>query len=181
MMHFVAALAIAVAVPQEKPVSPTAAALYDFSERLNAYLKLRQDLGHKLEPLAPTPSASQLQARQQALAAAVRNARKNARPGDLIPRRVQDLIRQAVHADLIRRKAGDTRAALAEVPDGPLPGINRNYPERAALATVPPLLLANLPPLPDNLQYRFFGRHVLILDGDVEIMMDYVRNTLPPR
>ena len=86
MMHFVAALAIAVAVPQEKPVNPTAAALYDFSERLNAYLKLREDLGHKLEPLAPTPSASRLQARQQALAAAVRNARKNARPGDLIHR-----------------------------------------------------------------------------------------------
>jgi len=41
--------------------------------------------------------------------------------------------------------------------------------------------LANLPRLPDNLQYRFFGRHVLILDGDVEIMIDYVRNTLPPR
>ena len=181
MMQLVAVLVIAVAVPQKRPVNPTAAALYDFSERLNAYLKLREDLGHKLEPLAPTPSAGQLQARQQVLAAAVRNARKNARPGDLIPPRVRELIRQAVHDDLIRRKAGDTRAAPEEVPEGPLPGINRNYPERVALATVPPLLLANLPRLPDNLQYRFFGRHVLILDGDVDIMIDYVRNTLPPR
>jgi len=65
MMHFVAALAIAVAVPQEKPVNPTAAALYDFSERLNAYLKLREDLGHKLEPLARTPSASRLSRRSR--------------------------------------------------------------------------------------------------------------------
>ena len=181
MMHLVAALAIAVAVPQEKPVNPTAAALSDFSQRLNAYLKLREDLGNKLKPLAPTPRASELQARQQALAAALRNARKSARPGDLIPPPVQELIRQAVHADFTRRKPGDTRAALEEVPGGPLPGINGNYPEQAALATVPPLLLANLPPLPDNLQYRFFGRHVLILDGDVEIMMDYVRTMLPPR
>jgi hypothetical protein len=63
---------------------------------------------------------------------------------------------------------------------GPLPGVNRNYPERAALPTVPPLLLAKLPSLPDNLQYRFFGRHVVILDGDVEIVIDYVRDALPP-
>jgi hypothetical protein len=180
MMHFIVALAMSIAVPQEKPVNPTPEALHDFSQRLNAYLKVREDLGHRLEPLAPTPSASQLQSRQQALAAALRNARRNARVGDLIPPSVQELIRQAVQADLTRRKPADTRAALAEVPEGPVPGINRNYPEQAALATVPPLLLANLPGLPDNLQYRFFGRHVVILDGDVEIVIDYVRNALPP-
>lgn len=180
MMYFVAALAIAVAVPQEKPVNPTGAALYDFSQRLNEYLKLREDLGHKLKPQTPTASASELQARQQALAAALRNARANAKPGDLIPTAVQKIIRNAVKADFARRQPEATRAALQEVPAGPLPGINSNYPEQAALATVPPLLLANLPRLPDNLQYRFFARHVVILDGDVEIVIDYVRDVLPP-
>jgi hypothetical protein len=180
MMHLVAVLALAVAFPQEKPVNSTAAAVHDFSQRLNAYLKLRQDLGRTLEPLAPTASASELQARQQSLAAALRNARKTAKPGDLIPPAVQALIREAVMADFARRQPAVKRAALEEVPVGLLPGVNRNYPERAALPTVPPLLLANLPSLPDNLQYRFFGRHVVILDGDVEIVIDYVRDALPP-
>ena len=31
---------------------------------------------------------------------------------------------------------------------------------------MPPLLLNNLPRLPDNLQYRFYGRSVVMLDGD---------------
>jgi hypothetical protein len=34
--------------------------------------------------------------------------------------------------------------------------------------------------LPDNLQYRFFGRLVAILDGDVQIIIDYVADALPP-
>jgi hypothetical protein len=38
-----------------------------------------------------------------------------------------------------------------------------------------------LPGLPDNLQYRFYGRHLVILDGDLQIITDYVSNVLPPR
>jgi len=62
----------------------------------------------------------------------------------------------------------------------PRPVINKTYPADAALPTVPPLLLSELPRLPDNLQYRFFGRHVAILDGDVQIILDFVADALPP-
>jgi len=179
MRILVVALVFAVAIPQDRSADSTDAALSEFAERLKAYLKLRDDLEHELEPLAPVPSSSQLQAPRKALVAAIRNARARARPGDLIPASVQELIRQAVHADWARRNPVDKRAALVEVPEGPLPGINRDYPHHAAFATIPPLLLANLPRLPDNLQYRFFGRHMVVLDADAEIIIDYVRNTLP--
>jgi hypothetical protein len=179
MTTTLAALTLAAFAVQAAPVNPQAAALGEFSKRLKAYLELRQDLGRRLEPMTPTASATDLQARQAALAAALRKARAGAKPGDLIPPDVQMQIRRAVTADFSRRTPATKRAALEEVPTGPLPGINRTYPERAALPTVPPLLLANLPQLPDNLQYRFFGRHIVILDGDVEIVVDYVQNALP--
>lgn len=175
----IAALALAALVAQAAPVNPKAAALSDFSKRLDAYLQLREDLGKKLKPLAPTASAADLQARQEALAAGLRTARAGAKQGDLVPPAVQQQIRESVRADFRRRSPATKRAALEEVPNGPMPAINRHYPERAALPTVPPLLLANLPQLPDNLQYRFFGRHVVILDGDVEIVVDYVANAVP--
>lgn len=171
-------MALAIAVLQA-PANPQAAALDEFTKRCEAYLELRQGLSKKLEPLAPTASASDLQARQQALAAALRTARQHAKPGDLIPAAVQQQIRATVKADMQRRAPAAKRAALEEVPGGALPGINKNYPEQAALPTVPALLLASLPPLPDNLQYRFFGRHIVILDGDVEIVIDYVRDAVP--
>ena len=179
MNSMLAALTVAAMTAQAAPVNPQAEALHEFSKRLEAYLQLRKDLGKKLEPLAPTASASDLQARQQSLAAGLQNARAGAKPGDLIPSAVQLQIRETVQADFRRRAPANKRASLEEVPTGPLPGINKTYPEQAALPTVPPLLLASLPRLPDNLQYRFFGRHMVILDGDVEIVIDYVQNALP--
>jgi hypothetical protein len=179
MTMLLVALTLAALTVQGATVNPQAAALADFSQRLKAYVALRAKLGKQLEPLSPTASASELQARQDALAAAIRRARARAKPGDLIPQPVRRQIREAVINDFRSRQPATQRAALEEVPKGPLPGINRNYPEEAALATVPPLLLQNLPPLPDNLQYRFFGRHLVILDGDVEIVVDYVQNVVP--
>jgi flagellar basal body L-ring protein FlgH len=169
--------------PAKKPVDISqdrqAAANAEFQKRMDAYLELRESLGKKLEPLKTTESASELQGRQQALAAALRAARANAKQGDLIPVAVQEQIRAAVKADMQRRTPATKQAAMVEVPDGPMPGINKNYPDRAALPTVPPLLLARLPRLPDNLQYRFFGRHVVLLDGDTEIVVDYVTDAVP--
>jgi hypothetical protein len=187
MTHFLAALVIATVAAQTPPakkpasqaVNPQAAAQAEFQKRTEAYLELREELAKKLEPLSPTASASDLQARQQALAAALTTARANAKQGDMIPLAVQEQIRKTVLADFKGRARAATRATLAEVPQGALPGINKTYPEDSALPTVPALLLAKLPGLPDNLQYRFFGRHVVLLDGDTEIVVDYVRNCLP--
>jgi hypothetical protein len=187
MTHFLAALAfatVAVQTTTARPPAPAvpnqqAAAQAEFQKRLHAYLELRESLGKKLEPLSPTASASDLQSRQQALAAALRAARANAKQGDLIPVAIQEQIRQTIQADLKRREPAAKRATLEEVPQGPLPGINKTYPEQAALPTVPALMLASLPRLPDNLQYRFFGRHVVLLDGDTEIVVDYVQNSVP--
>jgi predicted acylesterase/phospholipase RssA len=179
MTTMFAALALVAVTVQATAVNPQAAALAEFSQRLKAYVALRAKLANKLEPMSSTASASDLQARQEALAAAIRSARARAKPGDLIPQPVRRQIRETVAADFRNRQPATKRAALEEVPKGPLPGINKDYPEQAALATVPPLLLQNLPPLPDNLQYRFFGRHLVILDGDVEIVVDYVQNVVP--
>jgi hypothetical protein len=188
MTQLLAALVIATFAvqPPQKPspsrgVNSEATALAEFQKRTQGYLELRQQLAKKLEPLSPTASASDLQARQQALAAALRTARANAKQGDMIPVAVQQFIRETVMADYRKRGPAAKRATLEEVPQGPLPGINKTYPEQAALPTVPALLLASLPRLPDNLQYRFYGRHVVLLDGDTEIVVDYVRDCLPPQ
>lgn len=168
------------AAGQDQRVNPQAAALYDFQQRLEQYLALREHLADTLKSLSPTPSAAELAARQQSLAAALRAARKDAKPGDLIPAGAAALIRKTVAEDLKQRTAAEKRGAFEEVPVGRPPVINTTYPAQAALATVPPLLLTNLPRLPDNLQYRFYDRHIVILDGDVQIIVDYIAGVLPP-
>lgn len=172
-----ASAAAQTAIRQPEPLAP---ALKEFQQRLQAYLALRAELGKKLAPLSITPSAPELAARQTALATALRTARAGATQGNLIPPAVQAEIARRVQADFRRRSEETEDAALQEVPKRPRPVINRVYPPDEALATVPPLLLGELPQLPDNLQYRFYGRHVVILDGDVQIIIDYVPDALPP-
>jgi hypothetical protein len=154
--------------------------LKEFQKRLDAYLELRAGLGRNLKPLSTTPSAAELSARQDALAAAIRAARSGVKQGNLVTPVVAAHITRIITADFRRRNPAVENAALKEVPRMPRPIINRSYPADAALPTVPPLLLSDLPQLPDNLQYRFFGRHVAILDGDVQIIIDFVADALPP-
>lgn len=163
-----------------QPVNAQAAGLQDFQTRLEEYLKLRASLVKNLKPLTSTPSAVELAARQAALAAAIKKARAAAKPADLVPQPVAAQIAKAIRDDFTRRSAADERATFSEVPNAVRPAINQTYPEDAALPTVPPLLLLNLPRLPDNLQYRFYGRHLLLLDGDAQIIVDYIANVLPP-
>ncbi|HEX5130681.1 MAG TPA: hypothetical protein VFV90_13085, partial [Usitatibacter sp.] len=82
--------------------------------------------------------------------------------------------------DFRHRKPDAKRGVVEEVPTGVRPVINKTMPDNAALATVPPLLLERLPRLPDNLQYRFMARHVILMDGDTRIIIDYILNALPP-
>ena len=157
-----------------------AAALAEFQQHLQGYLNLRADLGRKLKPLSPTADSAELAARQDTLSAALREARKGAMPGDMIPTRVADQIRATVAEDFAHRNPDTKRAVFSEVPAGVRPVINKTMPDTEALATVPPLLLNSLPRLPDNLQYRFMDRHIVLLDGDTRIIVDYILDVLPP-
>ena len=173
-------LAAQAPVDRGQAANVDAIALRTFEQRLNTYLELRKELAGRMTPLTPTGSAAELATRQDALAKGLRAARAGAKPGDLVPAPVARQMAAAIVADFKRRSAAAERAAFSEVPNAPRPAINQIYPAEAALPTVPPLLLMNLPPLPDNLQYRFYGRHLLLIDGDVQIIVDYIPNVLPP-
>jgi hypothetical protein len=52
--------------------------------------------------------------------------------------------------------------------------INGTYPEERPLSTVPANVLAVLPRLPDDIQYRFVGRHLILLDTRAGVILDRV-------
>src|SRR4026209_1664478 len=160
--------------------NPPAAAPLEFQSRLHKYLELRSQLEDKLKPLSQTPSAPEISARQDSLLAALRSVRKNARHGDLVSPVVAGQIRKAVDAYFSGKDPATTRAVFEEVPENVRPVINRTVPDNAALATVPPLLLSNRPRLPGGLQYRFVVRHIVLVDADTWLIMDYIQNALPP-
>ena len=54
-----------------------------------------------------------------------------------------------------------------------------NYPTTLPLVTVPGKLLKVLPELPENLEYRILGRHLILRDVSANLVVDFVRDAVP--
>jgi hypothetical protein len=136
-----------------------------------------------LEQLARSDPRADLSdtASRNALASALRNARQRSHSGEVFGNDDIERILQIVRADLSRRDPLDYEALLAEVPVTAPAQVNEFYPEGAPLATVPPLLLAQLPSLPPSLQYRFLGDALILLDVDTNLIVDFIPDALTRR
>ena len=56
--------------------------------------------------------------------------------------------------------------------------VNAKYPEGAPVPTVPASLLVNLPTLPEPLQFRIIVKHLILLDEDADVIVDYALNII---
>ena len=175
-----ALLGVAPTATSQETVNRTGAQVKGFLDRLNEYLELKKKLESGLPPVSPSDRTSGVEQHRSALADRTRAARKSAKPGDLFGD-AGPLFKEILARDRRTRGTRDTTAALEEVPAGPTLAVNATYPERAALATVPPLVLSNLPPLPDGLEYRFVGRDLVLRDRASNLIVDFIPGALPAK
>jgi hypothetical protein len=84
-----------------------------------------------------------------------------------------------VTEDFKDRPLRDQKAILVEVPVKVPPAINTDYPTTLPLATVPPNLLLKLPTLPEELEYRFLGRHLILRDVRANLIVDFIPDVVP--
>jgi len=75
---------------------------------------------------------------------------------------------------IVEMKAGTCAAIMDDNPGELSNQINGDYPEGKPLSTVPPNILAVLPRLPDDIQYRFLGRHLILLDLRANVILDRI-------
>ena len=79
-------------------------------------------------------------------------------------------------------KGDDGRDAKAIIKDDAPTNItfkvNAKYPEGASVPTVPANLLVNLPTLPEPLQYRIVEKHLILVDEDADVILDYALNII---
>jgi hypothetical protein len=156
------------------------AALEDFEKRLNDYMDVQKTLARKVTPLPQEASPETIDKHQRALAALLENARRTARPGDIFTPAVQAIVRR----ELARIFGGpEGKQLLASIMDeNPVAvtlRINARYPDQIPMSTMPPEVLAVLPPLPKDLNYRFISDQLILLDTIAHIVVDYVSKALP--
>jgi hypothetical protein len=162
-----------------RPVPSDPAAIQEFNDRIAAYAKLRKKVENDVPDLNETKDATKIVAHREALAVGLRLARKDARQGDLFTPAAARQVRRFIDADFDRRSDAAADAVLEEVPEKGRIRVNEPYPEGAPLATMPPDILARLPVLPDEVEYRFLGRHLILRDVGANLILDFVYNVLP--
>jgi hypothetical protein len=150
----------------------------DFFDHVQAYIKIHNAADARVPSLKETSDPQKLSGREKALADEIRVERAGARQGDVFASASKE-IGEVVAEDFNRRPLRDQKAILVEVPVKVPPAINTDYPTTLPLATVPPALLLKLPTLPEELEYRFLGRHLILRDIKANLIVDFIPDAVP--
>jgi hypothetical protein len=143
----------------------------DFSTRVQAYVNLHSRLEEGLPPLRVTDDVAEIRRARRALARAIQAARRGAREGDIFSPAISLEFKQVLALEMNAR----TWAVIMDDNPGEFTSeINGIYPEGQPYSTVPGIILAALPVLPDNVEYRFLGRHLILLDVRANVILDRI-------
>jgi hypothetical protein len=175
------------------PTNDRARLLKEFSDRAAIYSQLCRKAAATLPPLPEKASPEQIAAHQKALAKAIQAGRAGAFQGEILFDGVAPVFLELLRSDLAGAKGRDARETIKDGnprtdkpptrPGEPKPKEvalvpNAPYPEGAPLSTVPPDLLAKLPKLPEPLEYRFVGGHLILHDSDASLVVDFLNEVV---
>jgi hypothetical protein len=110
----------------------------------------------------------------------MRNARATAKPGDIFTPEARPVIKR-----LLATVFGgpDGRQLKASIMDENTVGIrisvNGRYPDTVPLSSVPPQVLQTLPKLSEDMEYRFIGDRLILLDTHAHVVADFIEDALP--
>ncbi len=190
-MSGLVALALCVVAPgtlASQDVAPAntqaddAAALKEFSARVQTYVKLQKTVESSLPSLKATQVPEMITAHQEALARTIREARPQARQGDVFTAAACEALRRASRTALEGPHSAASRAYMqAGAPDPAMRlAVNAVYPDTEPITPFPPALLAAYPPLPVEVAYRVVGRTLILIDVESRLIVDFARLILPP-
>jgi hypothetical protein len=151
-----------------------------FLQRVDNYVALHRRIEAPLPRQVVTDDLEALCAPRRAMSAAMRTARADARQGDIFSPALASYFRTLV-AEALRK--GGIKDMLAIVEDENFvhvpASVNGDYPAGRSISLMPTCLLAALPPLPPELQYRFVGRDLILWDMHAGLIVDFVPHAIP--
>lgn len=172
--------------PPTKRVDPppdttnTGKAVEEFSAQVKAYAALHAKFEATLPALPKAATPQQIDFNQRELGRLIRQARAKAKQGDIFTPTMQAYVRQQLNK-VFTGPEGAARLAsvMDENPVGTKVVVNDRYPDKIPLSTMPPEVLQVLPKMPEELEYRFVGDSLVILDPHAHLIVDYVTAVLP--
>jgi hypothetical protein len=170
----------------ENNANPDALVLQDFNKRVDAYMAIHKAAAKDSLPIKETKNPADIKAAQLALAARIRAARVNARPGDILTPEIRNKMRRLLYPELQGTSGRETKEELTEdvkekdegQPKKVIFKVNAAYPEGNALPTTPPNILMSLPKIPEELEYRIVDKNLILRDVQANIIVDFLPNAI---
>ena len=168
-------------------VQQDSTALQEFNTRVQTYVNLHKRIAASLPPIPQSSDPAVILKRQQDFASSMRAARANAAKGDVFIPGVRPVFLKIIKEELSGPSAAQARNLIlgegnpksAESPATVVLKVNEPYPSTAPLSTVPPLLLLRLPKVPEQLDYRFVGRTLILRDTKANVIVDLLPEAVP--
>jgi hypothetical protein len=183
VLCFAAAGAIAgQSAAQNKEQADDSAALKKFTLSVNEYLNLRKAIEKQLPALKNKEELPEMiAAHQQALARKIREARPNAKSGDIFTREVREAFRHVIRGVFQDPQISVAHTIFQQQKEAQTVTLKVNgiYPDAVAETTFPSMLLQKLPTLPDELAYRIRGRDLILVDKKANLVVDLFHEALP--
>lgn len=184
-----------IAPPQQVDMDPEA--LRKFQQEVEEYVELHRELLERVPNVGPNATPEQIEAHRKKMTEAIRAERASARQGAIFKPPVAAAFRRIIAKELAEDRADIVQAVkegnpkVEGVPDKANPtketkkpftvAVNAIYPEDAPLSSVPPSLLLKLPPLPEQVKYRFVGRDLILRDTEANVILDLIKDAVPDR
>jgi len=171
-LAIIACLPITGTIPSDRQQAP-ASVTTEFLERVADYVELRRQVAAGVVGPAFCSDPEELTRQAAQLAASIRDARPLATEGTIFTPRVAVFLK-------VRIAHAARAAAYLTIPvdpdDVPLE-VHAVLPW--GVGRLPsPVLVEALPALPYELEYRFVGRHLVLLDVETDLVVDVLRDAL---
>lgn len=172
------------APPTKRVVGPLseadAAALATMNDRLKAYVELHKKVEDELPKVPKEATPQQIDRHQREFEKRFRETRKAAKRGELFTPDAEPVIRRLLAAVFDGPEGKQLLATvLDENPVGMKLAVNMRYPDEVPISTMPLEVLQTLPKLSEDMEYRFIGRHLILLDAHAHIVADFILDAIP--
>ena len=152
----------------------------DFDQRVKDYLAQRKAVAKELPSLSKEATPAEIEAYQKNFVERLRAMRAGTKPGYIFIPAFTTYVRQTIQTEFPPKDKAEIKQTALEAENKAVPlKINFPYPESQELTEMPPKLLLKLPTLPKEVKFRFVRRHLMLVDSDNGLIVDYTMNALP--
>jgi hypothetical protein len=170
--------AAAMIVSAQPAPAGDAAAVEELTRRVTAYAEMHRQLEGPVPTVKVSSDPGEIRRAMDALGAKIRKARASAKRGDIFSAEIAALVKRRIASGCGGDFESVHETAHEEMAPLPRAVVNGRWPG-PQMTVMPVNVLCQLPQLPEELEYRFVNRDLVLWDVHADVIVDVLRGALP--